>query len=660
MTHNENSATTLAKIKAILLDEDRKVLSQISSQIEALEVEFADDDALRTRIAGIISSVLREAEVADHDGLADAMAPVVVTTIRSEIVNSRDQMVEALYPITGQLVSAYVSNAMRDMMTQINRRLESGLSARRLSLRLKSILVGRPYSELLLTELNAPRVQELYLIRRTSGTLIDRWTAPKPIDGDADAKPTQGAEESKVGKEADKDLVGGLLTAITNFSREAFKDDEGGLQTLVLKDHRIFLRASPAHLVAAKCQGNIPRNVERALDDVFVEILSDHYDALAGGEKTSRADLLAVLPDFAARFEHELAEIDAANDNSGTGLAVGVASALALLIFGWLAWSTIIEWREESVRAQVLAMKEEMPSFRGFPVSVKVDDFGSKIALEGLAPSIEDKNRLLERVRHDRKPGILSDSLVVLPDLETAQKLKLRADDIAARLGSAETALAASAKSAAVDDLAGRLASAETALAASASSAAVEQLSGRLTDAEATLAASARTAAVDQLANDFAALEGRLTALAGETTASDAAIGEKLERLAPLIAELRKFAINQAMLQSAQARTDDSLKELKNIPELVEAVGVLSNDLAATRQKLRDAAERRDLARLVTILETIADRVETLEARPIAPVDASLSNLDGRIKALEVVTPTDPRDEFERFAKTNAVFFLSR
>ena len=630
MSLDHKNKADLARVKSLLFDEEQELLGRLAQRLDEVESDFRDDEQLSQRVAGILSDALREAEIADHDTLAQSMAPLVVATIRSEIVNSRDQMVEALYPITGQLVSAYVSNAMRDLMTDINRRLESGLSGRRLFLRGKSLLTGQPYGELLLAELNAPRVEELYLIRRSSGELIDRWMAPAPISEGADKKVSAGTSEP----DADEHLVGSFLTAITEFSREAFKADQASLQTLDLKRYRIFLRASPAHLVAAKCHGHIPRNVERALDNVFVEILAEHADALAGAEATTKADLLTVLPDFAARFEEQVADITTANQSSGNGFAVALVSAIALLALGWIGWTTAVNWHEESVRNQILSMKNEIQEFRGFPVTVNIDDLGARIALEGLAPSVADKNRLLARIRHERKPRALADNLVVITDIDTARLLRAQTEGLARRVETTEEILSLSAKTDAVTLLRQNLEGLEQRLTQ------VARRSGEVRE---------RTEAIS---DGMAALASRSSL--EEVDRQLLALDKKLVRLQPMVSELRKLSLDQSLMEAAQLRTDEKLKELAAIPQLLEAVGVLSQDIAAMRQSIATRVEQSDLARIVSILETMSIRLVGVEARPVPqPIDG----LETRIRALESIDPESPRQQFEKFAKSNAIFF---
>ena len=108
--------------------------------------------------------------------VADALAPFVVRTVRTEVEANSDQLPAKLYPHIGVMVRDYVRSAIRDLMEDINQRLEDGLTKNRLSLRLRSWSTGRSMAELALADTGRFEVDELHLIRRGSGELLAHWS----------------------------------------------------------------------------------------------------------------------------------------------------------------------------------------------------------------------------------------------------------------------------------------------------------------------------------------------------------------------------------------------------------------------------------------------------------------------------------------------------
>lgn len=145
----------------------------IAARIDEIAARVGDDARLEQSVATVLDGAFRRAEHEKHAVISDAVAPFVVNTVRTEIRNSKDELVEALYPVTGRIVKAYVASAMKDLVDQINRRLEMNP----VMLRLRSITTGRSVAELAIADSQRLTVEELYLIRRGTGELVERWPA---------------------------------------------------------------------------------------------------------------------------------------------------------------------------------------------------------------------------------------------------------------------------------------------------------------------------------------------------------------------------------------------------------------------------------------------------------------------------------------------------
>ena len=137
-----------------------KRAQETDQKLQVLTERVGTDDRLRDSVAGVLDGALKQAEVKHHDSMNAALAPIVVGTMRHELKNSQKEMVDMLAPITGQLVKTYVANAFKDMMEQINRKLEVGMPGKGLSLRVKSMMTGQPISELALAETQTLDVEE--------------------------------------------------------------------------------------------------------------------------------------------------------------------------------------------------------------------------------------------------------------------------------------------------------------------------------------------------------------------------------------------------------------------------------------------------------------------------------------------------------------------
>lgn len=203
------------RLKQLLLRPETDRLEATEARVEALDQRVGTPDRLEAATSEILVEAFRKAEIARHRELAGAVAPVVVAAIRNEIKNSRDMMVEALYPITGRLVTAAVANAFRDLVADLNERLERSLSTRYWRLRFRSLVTGRPLSELALADAQRPEVRRLLLLERGSGRLVASWHADDETDDQSE-------------------LVSGLIAAITEFAASVYGSRSGELRTLDL------------------------------------------------------------------------------------------------------------------------------------------------------------------------------------------------------------------------------------------------------------------------------------------------------------------------------------------------------------------------------------------------------------------------------------------
>lgn len=374
---------------------DRKAMAE---RLETVLRRAGSEEQFRTSVADVLDAALREAEIKRHDPLARAMAPLVVKTIKTELRNSQDEMVEALYPITGRLVKSYVASAMKDLMEQINRRLAGGSNP--VMLRVRSLFTGRSVAELALAETQRLEVVELFLIRRGSGELLQHWPD----------RPSGGG----VGSNSDIHLSG-VLTAINDFAAEALKGDGGNLRAFALDDFQMYLRASPAHLLAAKCRGSGAAGVEAVLDEEFLNLVERKGRELATAGPTSAP----LLPPLAERLQERLDERQRALANEiGLGFnplkVMAIVVALPLLAFaGWAIYSS---YETARVREQATAAIEAVPSLAGYPIQLDVGPRGREVALTGLVPTAAAKAAVEEKLRQRLPKSNLQDRLTVLPN----------------------------------------------------------------------------------------------------------------------------------------------------------------------------------------------------------------------------------------------------
>lgn len=398
------SENGVIKLKELLFEKESQEIGALTARLEEVVARAGSDASFRRSVAATLDGALRDAEAANHRPVADALAPFVVRTVRTEVEASSDALPAKLYPHVGVMVRDYVRSAIRDLMEDINRRLEDGLIRNRFMLRLRSWTTGRSMAELALAGTGRFEVDELHLIRRGSGELLAHWTRPTP---DAPAEPQANNRDA---------LFSGLLTAMTAFIEEVYEADKAGLRTIDFGAHTIYLRGSPLHLLAARCRGEAGAGLQTLLDEEFLRTLQQ--EATSG---TSAAPDLAAL---AARLEAGIAKRQEQHrkerGRAGLGPLRALLWLLALVLTGFAGGYAYTSYRTNALQAAVDRVFAETPALKGYPARARVARGAERIEVSGLAPSGEIRSDIIARLRAIAPDVTISEAIGVVPGAGSA------------------------------------------------------------------------------------------------------------------------------------------------------------------------------------------------------------------------------------------------
>ena len=380
------------KLKELLFKPESEAIADLSKRFDAVFDRAGTVERFRSSVATVLDGALRDAEVSRHEEVSSAIAPLIVKTVKTEIRNSTDDLVEALYPATGRMVKAYVASAIKDLTDEINRKL----SANPVMLRLNALLSGRSAGELALADSQRLDVEDVFLIRRATGELVARWPEGTP------------------GSNSDH-VLGGVLTAINEFTSEAFKTEGGALRQIDLGDARVYLRVSPAYMLAAKCSGIAPIAAEQVFDEEFLALIDRHHAVLDGepltGAKPDQS--VPLLRDLSSRLETRITALQPSHDQLAPSIKplTLLAALIGLPLAAWLAWSIYIDYRIGHVEAMARKIVDAETQMQGYPADLKVSERGRELTIAGLAPTAAVKMKLLADIR------------TVLPEVDVRDQL---------------------------------------------------------------------------------------------------------------------------------------------------------------------------------------------------------------------------------------------
>jgi outer membrane protein OmpA-like peptidoglycan-associated protein len=421
-------------LKNVLFGRENALLEELRQAVSDHDARVGTSERLTESVAVIVADALRAAGVRNRESLSLAIAPVIIDGIRREIRNSRNEMVDALYPIMGRLAAAYVLSVFRDFTEATNRRIESGLSGRFLRLRIKSFLTGESYTQLLLKESAAFRVEEIMLIEAGRGVLLDRWAAPDILArGEA--------------PEEDASRFTAMIAAINRFSTEALKFKHQELRGIDAGDSQIYFRTAGRYLFAVRSTGFGNRKLLKSLDDAIMGILEGYNPAMNSDDldEAARGRRQALLS-LAEKVQQTLAQ-----QRSAPVFAIALFALIGVLAAGWIGlaqWERVKAWRIYQAAADAV---QSQPGIAGYPVGVAFDAQHSRLAITGLVPSRGIKDELEQRVRMRVREVPLESTLLVIPDVTKVDETSAKAIMIAKEMEALKREAASKADAAAVD-----------------------------------------------------------------------------------------------------------------------------------------------------------------------------------------------------------------
>jgi len=408
---------TVSRLKELLFAQEARELDTLNRRLADIHVRAGSDTQFQKAVARVLDRAVRDAEASRHKELSDALAPMVLRSLRTEMRSAemQDQIAGAMYPRVGEMVKRYVASAIRDMMQEINRRLETGLSHNRAFLWLRSVASGRSMAELALADTQQLEVQEIYLVRRGSGVLVHHWRRP-------------GVETDVNGDNRDT-LVSGFLAAITALAEEAFEADQESLRTLDLDNHRIYLRGSPDYLLAAKCIGSAPAGIDRVLDTELIRVLDENQTigrdgSLDGSDTATIASRNALLADFADRVERAARDRTAeASHAHGMRTLKVLLWLIGLPLAALIGWYLYVGFATQSLQSRADQALAAIPKLKGYPVKAHVERGGRQIWVGGLAPDDATRREVLGAMKNIAPAARLSEAIGVLPNPDVQARL---------------------------------------------------------------------------------------------------------------------------------------------------------------------------------------------------------------------------------------------
>src|ERR1700728_4256801 len=161
----------LAELRAILLGPDRAAW-------EAMRERLDDPSRRAEDVAGVVGGAPRLRSRSHPDlKLRLALQPLLEEALQLSVQSNPRMLAEALFPIFGKAIRKAITSELDGMLQALSQTLEQRFSWRSFQWRWESIRTGKPYAEIVVLRSLLYRVEQVFLIHRSSGLLLHHVAA---------------------------------------------------------------------------------------------------------------------------------------------------------------------------------------------------------------------------------------------------------------------------------------------------------------------------------------------------------------------------------------------------------------------------------------------------------------------------------------------------
>ncbi len=245
MTESEK----LAKLKELLLDEDRELAHKILSKLDSVETTLNTQEKLSEKVNPIIDGKLS----IFVEEIPEKLGPTITQALSTEIKKSQDKVVEALFPIIGKMIKKYIQQEIKALSDAVNNQVQSTFSVTTWKRKFKAYFSGKTETEVILSELNKGTIEQVFMIEKGSGLII-----------------ASASREERV----DEDMIAGMLTAIKSFVEDAFKKDNQSLELIQYELSEIYIQNFTSYYFAVVISGGFDNALKNEIENKLFDIAS--------------------------------------------------------------------------------------------------------------------------------------------------------------------------------------------------------------------------------------------------------------------------------------------------------------------------------------------------------------------------------------------------
>ncbi len=240
----QDETVLMSQLKEILLRDDRSTLEELQRTLNEKQL-----------LAEKINPIVEDHLTFLRQNFPKEYAKIVNRMVEQKLKSSQTEILDVIYPVMGKMINKYIAFQFQEMKDSINARIDALFSKQGIFWWIRNKIFGLDDAEVLLSGLNMPIIEEIFVIQRDSGLLY----------GSAALYPT-----------IKRDVVAGMLTAIKNFVEDAFEREHEDLEMIQYGTYKILIENMPSHYFALAMSGSISNTEGAALRNQIIDFIQEN------------------------------------------------------------------------------------------------------------------------------------------------------------------------------------------------------------------------------------------------------------------------------------------------------------------------------------------------------------------------------------------------
>ena len=240
----KDETVLMSQLKEILLRDDRSTLEELQRTLNEKQL-----------LAEKINPIVEDHLTFLRQNFPKEYAKIVNRMVEQKLKSSQTEILDVIYPVMGKMINKYIAFQFQEMKDSINARIDALFSKQGIFWWIRNKIFGLDDAEVLLSGLDMPIIEEIFVIQRDSGLLY----------GSAALYPT-----------IKRDVVAGMLTAIKNFVEDAFEREHEDLEMIQYGTYKILIENMPSHYFALAMSGSISNTERAALRNQIIDFIQEN------------------------------------------------------------------------------------------------------------------------------------------------------------------------------------------------------------------------------------------------------------------------------------------------------------------------------------------------------------------------------------------------